>query len=64
MKILSFFFRNNVDDISQVEFLGMCSKLTHVTLEGNPLCVMPTPDSQQVYFERIFFYISSIYGEK
>ncbi|XP_072032797.1 leucine-rich repeat-containing protein 56-like [Amphiura filiformis] len=35
---------NNIEEVSQVEFLALCSKLTTLTLEGNPLCLAPTPD--------------------
>ncbi|XP_030845621.1 leucine-rich repeat-containing protein 56 [Strongylocentrotus purpuratus] len=35
---------NNVDDIAQVEFLGLCSKLRALSLEGNPVCLAPNKD--------------------
>ncbi|XP_041472009.1 leucine-rich repeat-containing protein 56-like [Lytechinus variegatus] len=35
---------NNVDDIAQVEFLGLCSKLQALSLEGNPVCLAPNKD--------------------
>ncbi|XP_076450476.1 uncharacterized protein LOC143286694 isoform X2 [Babylonia areolata] len=38
---------NNVDDIDQLECLALCCKLQHLTLEGNPVCVAPRPDSMQ-----------------
>ncbi|XP_071120654.1 leucine-rich repeat-containing protein 56-like [Mytilus edulis] len=38
---------NNVEDISQVQFLGMCTQLNRLTLESNPVCVTPSPDSEQ-----------------
>ncbi|XP_068595951.1 leucine-rich repeat-containing protein 56 [Brachionichthys hirsutus] len=34
---------NNVDDLVQVQYLGLCSKLQTLTLEGNPVCVCPNP---------------------
>ncbi|XP_057289784.1 leucine-rich repeat-containing protein 56-like isoform X2 [Hydractinia symbiolongicarpus] len=37
---------NNVDDITQVEFLSLCSKLSTLTLKGNPLEKAPTPTSK------------------
>lgn len=64
--------RNNVEDISQVQFLGMCTQLNRLTLESNPVCVTPSPDSEQVGLgvnvlrqiefkteNRIFFFILS-----
>lgn len=35
---------NLLDDLKQVEFLNLCSKLENLTLYGNPICVKPTPD--------------------
>ncbi|KAK2168588.1 hypothetical protein NP493_1220g00077 [Ridgeia piscesae] len=35
---------NNITEISQVEFLALCQNLTHLTLEGNPVCLTPYPD--------------------
>ncbi|XP_053384147.1 uncharacterized protein LOC123536172 isoform X2 [Mercenaria mercenaria] len=35
---------NNLDDIMQVQYLAICSKLTNLTLDGNPLCITPSPD--------------------
>ncbi|XP_033106142.1 leucine-rich repeat-containing protein 56-like [Anneissia japonica] len=35
---------NNLDDTVQVEFLALCSNLKTLTLEGNPLCIKPSPD--------------------
>merc|ERR1719414_261928 len=34
---------NTIDDVDQVDFLSLCTALTHLTLEGNPVCLMPTP---------------------
>ncbi|XP_071954977.1 leucine-rich repeat-containing protein 56-like [Antedon mediterranea] len=35
---------NCLDDTVQVEFLALCSNLKTLTLEGNPLCIKPSPD--------------------
>ena len=40
--------RNNVDDIGQIQYLSLCSKLQHLTLDGNPVCVTPTVDAEEV----------------
>jgi len=34
---------NNIDDITQVEFLLLCTKLNDLTLKGNPLEKSPSP---------------------
>lgn len=39
---------NNVDDLVQVQFLGLSGKLQTLTLEGNPVCVRPNPTAVQV----------------
>ncbi|XP_028409473.1 leucine-rich repeat-containing protein 56-like [Dendronephthya gigantea] len=36
---------NLVEDIAQVEFLVLCPELKRLTLEGNPVCMKPRPDS-------------------
>ena len=46
------FCRNNIEELSQVEFLAICGTLTHLTLEGNPLCTTPSPDEASVSFPR------------
>ncbi|XP_052709136.1 LOW QUALITY PROTEIN: leucine-rich repeat-containing protein 56-like [Crassostrea angulata] len=38
---------NNIDDTQQIHYLAMCSNLSSLTLEGNPVCVLPTPDSSE-----------------
>lgn len=37
---------NNIDCFSQVPYLAFCTKLTTLTLEGNPVCVKPSPESE------------------
>lgn len=39
---------NDVDDLVQVQYLGLCGKLHTLTLEGNPVCVRPNPTALQV----------------
>ncbi|XP_068168253.1 leucine-rich repeat-containing protein 56 [Antennarius striatus] len=39
---------NNVDDLVQVQYLGLCGKLQTLTLEGNPVCACPNPTVTQV----------------
>ena len=41
------FSRNNVDDITQVEFLALCTKLVSLTLTGNPVELSPHPDTKE-----------------
>ncbi|KAK2165442.1 hypothetical protein LSH36_50g04049 [Paralvinella palmiformis] len=36
---------NNIDEMSQINFLSTCSKLRSLTLDGNPVCVTPSPDA-------------------
>ena len=38
---------NDVDDISQVEFLALCPKLAFLTLDGNPITKAPNADSKE-----------------
>ncbi|MBN3300864.1 LRC56 protein, partial [Amia calva] len=38
---------NNIDDITQVQYLGLCCQLNTLTLEGNPICSRPHPDSPE-----------------
>ncbi|ESO95474.1 hypothetical protein LOTGIDRAFT_160627 [Lottia gigantea] len=38
---------NNIDDIAQMQYLALCDKLTRLTIEGNPVCTMRTPDSEE-----------------
>lgn len=39
---------NDVEDLVQVQYLSLCSKLERLTLEGNPVCLRPNPTSTQV----------------
>ncbi|XP_008279972.1 leucine-rich repeat-containing protein 56 [Stegastes partitus] len=39
---------NDVDDLVQVQYLGLCPKLQILTLEGNPVCLHPNPTSTQM----------------
>ncbi|XP_032918892.1 leucine-rich repeat-containing protein 56 isoform X2 [Catharus ustulatus] len=38
---------NNIEDINQLQFLRLCSKLSHLTVEGNLICLKPTADSAE-----------------
>ncbi|XP_059150695.1 uncharacterized protein LOC131937357 [Physella acuta] len=38
---------NNIDDITQVQYLSLCPKLKRLSLDGNPICVCPSPNTQQ-----------------
>lgn len=39
---------NDVEDLVQVQYLSLCSKLERLTLEGNPVCLRPNPTSTQM----------------
>uniref|UniRef100_A0A8C5EDD2 Leucine rich repeat containing 56 n=1 Tax=Gouania willdenowi TaxID=441366 RepID=A0A8C5EDD2_GOUWI len=39
---------NDVDDLVQVQYLGLCSQLRILTLDGNPVCLRPNTTSTQV----------------
>lgn len=39
---------NDVDDLVQIQYLGLCLKLHTLTLEGNPVCARPHSSSSQV----------------
>uniref|UniRef100_A0A8D3CFI1 Leucine-rich repeat-containing protein 56 n=1 Tax=Scophthalmus maximus TaxID=52904 RepID=A0A8D3CFI1_SCOMX len=39
---------NDVDNLVQVQYLALCGQLQTLTLEGNPVCVRPTPTATQV----------------
>ncbi|ELT91288.1 hypothetical protein CAPTEDRAFT_220260 [Capitella teleta] len=42
---------NNINHFSQVEFLAMCRSLANLTLEGNPICVTPSPDQAEPKYD-------------
>ncbi|XP_064635322.1 leucine-rich repeat-containing protein 56-like isoform X2 [Lineus longissimus] len=42
---------NNIEEISQVEFLALCSNLSNLTLDGNPICVTPSPDKAEPSYD-------------
>ncbi|KAL8572822.1 hypothetical protein ACOMHN_024998 [Nucella lapillus] len=42
---------NNIDDIGQIQYLTLCTKLRHLTLDGNPVCIMPTVHAQEVNYD-------------
>ncbi|XP_060694519.1 leucine-rich repeat-containing protein 56 [Hemiscyllium ocellatum] len=48
---------NNIDDIVQIHFVALCSKLNTLTLEGNPFCSQQNPgipeDSNSNYRETV-----------
>ncbi|XP_072448552.1 leucine-rich repeat-containing protein 56 isoform X1 [Chiloscyllium punctatum] len=48
---------NNIDDIVQIHYVALCSKLNTLTLEGNPFCSRQTPgipeDSNSNYRETV-----------
>ncbi|XP_015261096.1 PREDICTED: leucine-rich repeat-containing protein 56 [Gekko japonicus] len=39
---------NSIEDIGQVQYLGLCTKLTTLTMEGNLMCLKPSPQSTEV----------------
>lgn len=47
-----FLHRNDIEEISQTVYLAICTNLTSLTLEGNPICVQPNPDSEEVSLNR------------
>ncbi|NXF34356.1 LRC56 protein, partial [Nyctibius bracteatus] len=38
---------NNVEDINQMQYLRLCCKLSHLTLEGNLVCLKPNAESAE-----------------
>jgi len=56
-----FLTSNNVSDITQVEFLCLCSSLKILTLEGNPICTAPNALSSQEVGTKIIQPSASIY---
>lgn len=39
---------NNIEDINQMQYLGLCCKLRSLTLEGNLICLKPNAESAEV----------------
>ena len=52
--------RNNIDDITQVQYLCLCPRLRRLALDGNPLCVSPSPTHDQVNKVISRFFCSSL----
>lgn len=52
--------RNDVDDLVQVQYLGLCGNLQTLILEGNPVCLCPNPTAPQVC-SAIFVYTMNLY---
>ncbi|NXR49714.1 LRC56 protein, partial [Hippolais icterina] len=38
---------NNIEDINQIQYLRLCCKLSHLTVEGNLICLKPSPESAE-----------------
>ncbi|XP_063254338.1 leucine-rich repeat-containing protein 56 isoform X2 [Prinia subflava] len=38
---------NNIEDINQMQYLRLCCKLSHVTVEGNFICLKPNAESTE-----------------
>ncbi|XP_075693062.1 leucine-rich repeat-containing protein 56 [Rhinoderma darwinii] len=38
---------NSLDNISELQYLALCNKLTTLTVEGNPICVRPSPEDTE-----------------
>ncbi|XP_075043913.1 leucine-rich repeat-containing protein 56 isoform X2 [Mixophyes fleayi] len=38
---------NNIDHISELQYLALCSNLTTLTVEGNPICARPSPEDTE-----------------
>ncbi|XP_056657033.1 leucine-rich repeat-containing protein 56 isoform X2 [Monodelphis domestica] len=38
---------NNIENMEQVRYLGLCKKLSMLTLEGNLICLRPEPDAAE-----------------
>lgn len=49
---------NNIEDINQVQYLRLCCKLSHLTVEGNLICLKPNAESAEVrtWFAHIVFF--------
>lgn len=57
-----FIISNNVSDITQVEFLCLCSSLKILTLEGNPICTAPNALSSQEVGTKSIQQSASVYA--
>ncbi|KAJ8003043.1 hypothetical protein DPEC_G00165260 [Dallia pectoralis] len=51
---------NDVGDLVQVQYLGLCSQLHTLTLEGNPVCMRPHPNANQLEGEEGYCYRSVV----
>ncbi|KAE8607375.1 hypothetical protein XENTR_v10011155 [Xenopus tropicalis] len=38
---------NNLEQIKELQYLALCSNLTTLTLEGNPICTRPSPEAAE-----------------
>ncbi|XP_065492281.1 leucine-rich repeat-containing protein 56 isoform X2 [Caloenas nicobarica] len=38
---------NDIEDINQMQYLGLCCKLSHLTVEGNLICLKPNAESAE-----------------
>ncbi|XP_073514736.1 leucine-rich repeat-containing protein 56 isoform X3 [Phyllobates terribilis] len=38
---------NNLENINELQYLALCSQLTTLTVEGNPICARPSPDDTE-----------------
>nr|XP_032604611.2 leucine-rich repeat-containing protein 56 isoform X3 [Taeniopygia guttata] len=38
---------NNIEDINQMQYLRLCCKLSHLTVEGNLICLKPNAESAE-----------------
>lgn len=52
---------NDIEDINQMHYLGLCCKLTHLTVEGNLICLKPNAESAEVrtWFAHIVLILGS-----
>lgn len=39
---------NDIEDIDQMQYLGLCGKLSRLTVEGNLICLKPSAGSAEV----------------
>lgn len=51
---------NNIEDINQMEYLGLCCKLSRLTVEGNLICLKPNAEAAEV--KTWFTHIVLIFG--